>query len=277
VAGVFVTYIFGEFEASAGSAVTVILTILAVAIIIAIIVITIIACVQAFKMLNVIKKNTEHSIKLKTWAMSIGIILGIITYVGSLIVQVISLVATPILNDALGKLLVLEGGIVPSSGVSPIAIISAVITILSKIAIITFWVMAFIAVSKVKKACLQPKVDILLPPEIDPPTTLLEGKITCIRGSDIGFSYPIKGDEELIIGKDPRFASIVVDRQYRQVSRKHCGIKFDGESGNYLIVDYSSNGTYIKNGNKLVRGIFATVPEGSIICLANDDVQFRLG
>ena len=105
---------------------------------------------------------------------------------------------------------------------------------------------------------------------------MLRGCIECIAGNNKGNTYPIEPGEEIIVGKDPRLAHIIVDHDAKHVSRKHCGIKYNGMNNSYEVIDYSSNGTYIKNYQKLTKGIYISVQRGSIITLANSDIAFKL-
>lgn len=106
---------------------------------------------------------------------------------------------------------------------------------------------------------------------------LRKGTITCISGTDVGFVYTIAEGEELIIGKDPRMAHIVIGNEYKQVSRRHCGIKYDARTDSYDVIDYSSNGTYVNGTRKLTNGIYLNVSKGNDIYLATDRNVYRLG
>lgn len=104
---------------------------------------------------------------------------------------------------------------------------------------------------------------------------VLDGSITCICGNDAGATYPLYAGEEIIIGKDSSVSNIVVNPRYKQVSRKHCGIKYDKNKEAYLIIDYSTNGTFV-NGRRLTREMCAILPKGSIVKLAKENLEYRL-
>lgn len=103
-----------------------------------------------------------------------------------------------------------------------------------------------------------------------------EGKIVSLNGMDKGTPYPIKDGEEIIIGKDPQMANIVVDRKLQKISRKHCGIRYDAANNIYQVVDYSTNGTYINNVRHPAKGTYINVSKGSIINLAKEAVDYKL-
>ena len=102
------------------------------------------------------------------------------------------------------------------------------------------------------------------------------GHIIALSGAEKGYSYPIKDGEELIIGKDPKVAHIVVSATHERISKKHCGIKYDSQNDKYLVIDYSTNGTFINSIRKLTKGLFISVPKGTIINLAKDNIDFKL-
>lgn len=105
--------------------------------------------------------------------------------------------------------------------------------------------------------------------EVAPP------RITCVHGALSGYSFDIARGEELIIGKDAAYANIVIDPAYKEVSRKHCGIRFDANNNSYRVTDYSSNGTFV-GGTRLTKGAETTLSRGTEISLANGKNIFRL-
>lgn len=118
----------------------------------------------------------------------------------------------------------------------------------------------------------EPPVDI--PSKVD--VKVFEGKITSLSGMDKGATYTIKAGEEIIIGKDPNTANIIVDKKYEKISRRHCGIKYDAENDIYLVIDYSMNGTYINSVKQLSKNIYVKVPKGTIINLAKENIDYKL-
>lgn len=111
---------------------------------------------------------------------------------------------------------------------------------------------------------------------LDTPAPTLKGTIVALSGKESGYRYPIEDGEELIIGKDPSVAHIIVDAGHERISKKHCGVKWDSKINQYQVIDYSMNGTYINSIRKLSKGLFVTVPKGTIINLAKDNIDFKL-
>ncbi|MCR5042038.1 MAG: FHA domain-containing protein, partial [Clostridia bacterium] len=102
------------------------------------------------------------------------------------------------------------------------------------------------------------------------------GKITGVKGACAGYVYDIKSGEQFVIGKDAKQSQIVIDPAYKEVSRRHCSIRFDGMRGVYVVTDYSSNGTKA-NGNRLTPGQATDLHAGTQLELANGKNIFRLG
>ena len=101
------------------------------------------------------------------------------------------------------------------------------------------------------------------------------GHIVGQKGSWAGYEIEIKPGEEVIIGKDPSLASIVVDPSCRETSRKHVGISYDSDSGSYIITDYSTNGTWV-NGTKIPHNRPVSYGGGAVIECAHQNAVFKL-
>ena len=102
-----------------------------------------------------------------------------------------------------------------------------------------------------------------------------EGRITVVSGEHQGKTFTFRAGEEMILGRDPAFSSIVF--QYPKVSRRHCGIRFDAASGNYQVTDYSSNGTRLSNGAMVSAGSYTTIAPGTVIYLGNQHEAIQVG
>jgi len=99
--------------------------------------------------------------------------------------------------------------------------------------------------------------------------------IICVSGEFIGAKFPIYGEDEIIIGRDPSISHIVLAGAPK-VSRKHCSIKFNPQKGSFNVTDFSTNGTFTQEGVRLNKNMVTPFMRGSTISLGNDDVQFRL-
>lgn len=102
------------------------------------------------------------------------------------------------------------------------------------------------------------------------------GSLKGLKGSCAGYVFDLTSGEEIIIGKDAKFSSVVIDPAYKVISRKHVGVCYDVIRDQYRVVDYSSNGTWA-NGSKLIPGQAVYLNHGAELKLANDKNIFQLG
>jgi hypothetical protein len=102
------------------------------------------------------------------------------------------------------------------------------------------------------------------------------GILTGLKGACAGYNFDLSPGEEIIIGKDAKVASVIIDPAYKEISRKHVSVIYDAEINRYRVTDYSSNGTWV-DGKKLPTGETVNLRSGSILRLANDKNTFRLG
>ena len=116
-------------------------------------------------------------------------------------------------------------------------------------------------------------------PPIQPwtPPTTSSGTLIFYGGSCAGYRIPVQSGEEIIIGKDPAVCQVVIGREYGKVSRKHCGVRYDASQGIYIVTDYSSNGTFVVNGQRLASQQPSYLQAGTTLNLAKTDNTFQLG
>jgi hypothetical protein len=102
------------------------------------------------------------------------------------------------------------------------------------------------------------------------------GSVIGLKGTCTGYTFNITSGEEIIIGKDAKMASIVIETAYKEISRKHVGISYDVIQDLYHVTDYSMNGTWA-DGQRLQRGVRTIQHHGAVLRLANEKNTFRLG
>lgn len=98
-----------------------------------------------------------------------------------------------------------------------------------------------------------------------------DGEISITSGSMNGFTVPIKDGETLYLGKDATVSNIVFTKDYPNVSRMHCSVTFDAKTNKYYVIDSSSNGTYLANRQRLIKGKRTPVGKNTVLLLANDE------
>ena len=90
-------------------------------------------------------------------------------------------------------------------------------------------------------------------------------------------TFRIESGEEMFIGRDAAMSHIIVDTGAEKVSRKHCGIVYDGRLRQYIVCDYSSNGTFREDGGRLPEMMMTVLPCGTTIYLGDRHNSFLLG
>ncbi|MCI5640934.1 MAG: FHA domain-containing protein [Lachnospiraceae bacterium] len=100
------------------------------------------------------------------------------------------------------------------------------------------------------------------------------GKIYGISGQYQGSELEIQDGEEIVLGRDPQYCGLVFRNP--KVSRRHCGIRYDGQLHQYQVIDYSSNGTRFVGGGAAKAGMYTTVPEGTVLIMGGSE-RIRLG
>lgn len=98
------------------------------------------------------------------------------------------------------------------------------------------------------------------------------GRIECCSGIYAGAQFPFEGD--LVIGRDGAYAHIVIEDP--KVSKKHCVIRYNPESGSYLVWDVSSNGVFYKNGQAFPKNTPAACARGTVLVIGRSGNEFIL-
>ena len=100
------------------------------------------------------------------------------------------------------------------------------------------------------------------------------GALACLAGEYAGSIIPLRRGEELMIGRDGAYCNVVLTGD--KISRKHCMICCNADTGRYLVTDLSSNGTYVKGGARLIKNQPTELSAGTVLILGNEDTLFRL-
>ena len=101
------------------------------------------------------------------------------------------------------------------------------------------------------------------------------GKVTGVKGMYAGAAIDIVPGEFVIIGRSAEKANLVIDND--MVGRQHSIIQYDGNNGNYIVTDCSTNGTFLGNGSRLKKQQPTTVAPGTVIAIVNKENTFQLG
>lgn len=80
----------------------------------------------------------------------------------------------------------------------------------------------------------------------------------------------------LVIGRDPTLARLLYPPEYGEISRKHCSVRFDSYSGQFILEDYSSLGTFLDSDEKLAPGSPRRLAPGSRFYLSDTGELFSV-
>lgn len=100
------------------------------------------------------------------------------------------------------------------------------------------------------------------------------GLLVGIHGSRQNISFRLYHEEEAILGRDSKQCQITINQ--REISRKHCGVKFNIKEQCYYVCDYSTNGTIVVGMGKLPLNIWVRVAKDSVLQLVNAKCSFLL-
>lgn len=99
------------------------------------------------------------------------------------------------------------------------------------------------------------------------------------KGVIMGISGAYAGAELLleaggiIVGRDAANAELIIEAP--KVSRRHCRIVYDAQKGEYLVTDYSTNGTFAGK-QRLTKGVAEKLPAGTVLNIGDSRNSFRL-
>ena len=78
--------------------------------------------------------------------------------------------------------------------------------------------------------------------------------------------------DKVIIGRDPASCNVVFPADTMEVSRRHCCVSFNRQTGRVLLEDFSSaNGTYFPSGTRIIPGRLYSLRSGDRFYLGLPD------
>lgn len=84
------------------------------------------------------------------------------------------------------------------------------------------------------------------------------------------------GVSQITIGRDPNFCQLVYPMKTDDISRRHCSIKYNEVNQTFIIEDYSSNGTFLKSGERLKNGQSYHLRSGDRFYLSSPENMFEV-
>ncbi len=102
----------------------------------------------------------------------------------------------------------------------------------------------------------------------------VQGAMICVRGDTIGKMITLQNDRRIVVGRDPVVCNLVLSDL--KVSRKHLEITYLGTINKYRVVDYSSNGTFLRNGCRLKKNQEYYLEPMTELRLGSEKVVYKL-
>jgi len=99
----------------------------------------------------------------------------------------------------------------------------------------------------------------------------LHGPRLCGLGGDFsGLMFRVTGSG-LMIGRDPSYCQIVFPVEAGEVSRRHCTLRYEADSGLFFLEDHgSSNGTFLSDGQRMQPGKRYPLRSGERFAVSGD-------
>lgn len=101
-----------------------------------------------------------------------------------------------------------------------------------------------------------------------------KGFLYGLNGEYTGLKIELKSNEAIIIGRDPKISQLIIKSE--KVSRKHCLVRFNSKLRKFIVIDYSFNGTYTLDGERLLKNHQNILPANSVIVIGKNQFQFIL-
>lgn len=101
------------------------------------------------------------------------------------------------------------------------------------------------------------------------------GKVNVYCGNCSGSVITLKHMESLVLGRSAADCNLVIDDI--SVSRKHCVITYNAVNNTYLLLDTSSNGTYLEGGQRIPKNFAMEVHSGLNFYIGKPGNKFTLG
>ncbi|MGL5436050.1 MAG: FHA domain-containing protein [Lachnospiraceae bacterium] len=108
----------------------------------------------------------------------------------------------------------------------------------------------------------------------EPTAALKQGAVVGVSGMYKDASIKMEYGNSIAIGRDEKQCNLILTG--KEISRKHCDISYDAFEGIYLVNDYSTNGVFLENGERLANGQLVKLPVGSKIRMGDGEDVFLL-
>ena len=99
--------------------------------------------------------------------------------------------------------------------------------------------------------------------------------VRLIRNGQYGDKWIIPANMDITIGRSADRCNIILDDP--DISRTHCTVRYDDRKGVFMLVDISSNGTFLPSGERMTREIVHTIPLGGSFIMPGGKYVWEVG
>lgn len=99
--------------------------------------------------------------------------------------------------------------------------------------------------------------------------------LRCLSGVYAGSQLEV-GPQPIVIGRDPAQANLVIPENQTEISGRHVSIWFDAERQAFMLLDTSTNGTYLMSGDRITRDLPYPIHSGTRFYLSNTNTSFEV-
>ena len=100
------------------------------------------------------------------------------------------------------------------------------------------------------------------------------GLIRFSKGSMNGAEIELKNGESILVGRDSGICQMILSD--RDISHKHCLIRYSSSDACYYVTDYSSLGTYMNGSIRLTKNQQTRCPLGTRLTLGSGSTELQL-
>ena len=101
-------------------------------------------------------------------------------------------------------------------------------------------------------------------------------KLVAVSGQLAGMSFPIDS-RGIMIGRDPSCCGVVVNKDTAGISRHHCTVSYNTQTGMFIVNDCgSSYGTFTASGMRVMNGQPVALNNGERFYLGSPANSFEL-
>lgn len=100
------------------------------------------------------------------------------------------------------------------------------------------------------------------------------GTLRFTKGSMSGAEIQLRDGEEVLVGRSSEMCQMVLGD--RDISHRHCAIRYSVKDACYYVTDYSSLGTFMNGSNRIPKNVAVRCPLGTKLTLGSGSNEIQL-